>query len=445
MTLEVSCPQCSATVDLSTARQGSLVTCGSCGLKMTVGIIVTPTAAAAGTPSAAPAQPGAPQPTAPADTSALAQAAAGRTQAPSRDHTSGAREFRKLLREPTDLKVNNIEATCTTLAEWLDVKPSTIRECHEALERNDAYQVWRIPKGNSGKFREISSPTDALKHVQRRILDRLLYRIPVSNATHGFIPGRSIVTGAKVHLDFATEIVNIDLQDAFPSVSAERVRHLFVRHIKIPFLHLGRQASYDHTRDLMHMLTRLVTWNGKLPQGGPTSGYLLNVACITLDKRIFRLLDELPGTYRFTRYADDITISASNEIPKIVRQAVMKVITNCGFRANPEKVKYLRRDAGQMLEVTGLYVEKGRVRIPREKLDRYRAKIHQAAKIDKGSLTDELRLDVQSTAAFVGMVYGKLPHKIAKPYFEFLEAHGLKKPWEVRGGVTIDMYPDDDD
>lgn len=196
-----------------------------------------------------------------------------------------AREYHKLKREPFSLDLADPQQAAKTLADWIDVDPDKITQALAELDAGTAYEIWRIPKGN-GAFCKIASPSDTLKDVQRRILDRLLYRIPCSNAAHGFMPGRSIVTGAKVHLGFASEVFNVDLKDAFPSVKAQRVKQLFVRHVKVPFLHLGRYTGYDEANDLMNLLTRLVTWNGQLPQGAPTSGCLLNIACVTLDKRI---------------------------------------------------------------------------------------------------------------------------------------------------------------
>lgn len=152
-------------------------------------------------------------------------------------------------------------------------------------------------------------------------------------------------------------------------------------------------------------------------------------------------MDEAPGQFRYTRFADDLTISSNLEIPRVLRQALMKVITNSGFSANTKKTRYLRTCAGQVLEVTGLHLEKGKVRIPRERLDKYRAKIHNACQIAAGELTDEVRLDVQSTAAFVAMVYERLPNKILKPYTEFCETHGLRKPWQNKPTMPFFMYP----
>lgn len=54
------------------------------------------------------------------------------------------------------------------------------------------YRSARIPKRGIGppRWRELLVPDDATKRVQRRILHRLLDRIPVHTAAHGFERGR---------------------------------------------------------------------------------------------------------------------------------------------------------------------------------------------------------------------------------------------------------------
>ena len=334
-------------------------------------------------------------------------------------------------------------AAINHLSNWLDISSTQIKEALDSLQKGEGYNDWKIPKGNEYCFREISAPIQILKDIQRRILDRLLYRIPVSNAAHGFINGRSIVTNASYHLETAQSVLNIDLKDAFPSVKKERVKHLFVRYIKIPLKHLGEQIDHGVLNEVVEILVELTTHNGGLPQGGPCSGYLLNVACITLDKSIYRLL-QTHGTqyiqYRYTRYADDITISANAPISDMLKSEIQKAILNNGYQINPKKIHYAERKKGQRLEVTGLIIEKNKVRIPASRLDNFRANIHQASLMNTADLTPEKKLEVQSIIAFAKMVYGKVPHRLWGPYNTYLEKHGLTHPFG-RKGLQWDQYP----
>ena len=326
------------------------------------------------------------------------------------------------------------------LSNWLDISTDEITNALLQLEQGNAYTVWSIPKGKSGVYREISAPSDLLKKIQRRILDRLLYRIPVSNAAHGFVPGRSIVTNARYHLNTALSTLNLDLKDAFPSVLSSRIKHLYVRYLKIPLKHLGEDVPHAALGEAIDMLVKLTTHNGCLPQGGPCSGCLLNVACITLDKNIYRLLKNHGNSYKYTRYADDITISSSQSISPNLQDEINKIIQNCGYNINPKKVRYAERSKGQMLEVTGLILEKAKVRIPSRKLESYRVIIHQATSLSPEEITPEKRIEIQSIIAFVSMVYGKLPHRIWGPYKKYMEKFGLQYPKRATK-LYLDLYP----
>lgn len=336
---------------------------------------------------------------------------------------------------------NAQEEALAHLEIWLDVPAPYIQNALSKIDAGTGYEIWKVPKGDSNLYREITAPHEKdLKPLQRRILDRLLYRIPVSNAAHGFIPSRSIVTNATFHLKTAGAVLNLDLKDAFPSVDALRVKHLFVRYLKIPLLHLGENISHEGLDAAIDALVKLTTYNNQLPQGGPCSGYLLNMACITLDKNIYRVLSKYGNTYRYTRYADDITVSAPSAFPEGLRAEIEKVIQDSGFQVNPKKATYAVRTAGQRLEVTGLILEKDKVRIPAAKMEVFRAIIHEAGTMETQALTAEKRLEIQSILAFIKMVYGKIPHRIWGPFQEYLQKHGIAYTRKT-AKAYLDLYP----
>jgi hypothetical protein len=311
-----------------------------------------------------------------------------------------------------------------------------------AIEQKNAYEEFMIPKGSGYKFRQISAPKEEVKAFQRRVLDRLLYRIPVSNACHGFLPSRSIVTNAEFHLSVEPQIVyNLDLKDAFPTVNALWVKHLLVRYIKIPLKHLGEHVEHEALDEIIHILTKVLTHNNCLPQGSPASGYLLNISCIKLDKYVYKLLSKYEDlNIRYSRYADDLTFSSPQELPAELRQEIIKIICKCGFHANENKIKYMDRKKNQTLEVTGLILEKGMVRIPKDTLEKYRTTIFQACQSSTDQITEEKRLEIQSIVAFVSMVYHHLPYRISKPYKQFLEKHGGKPIGESKR-LSLTQYP----
>ncbi|MFD2450738.1 reverse transcriptase family protein [Ideonella paludis] len=113
-----------------------------------------------------------------------------------------------------------------------------------------------------------------------------------------------------------------------------------------------------------------------LPQGAPTSPMLTNILCRKLDRRLQGLADKLGFTY--TRYADDLTFSASEEgatrVGSLLRQ-VHHVLRSEGFTPHPDKQRVMRQGARQ--EVTGVVVN-AKPSVSRTERRKLRAALHRA-------------------------------------------------------------------
>ncbi len=269
------------------------------------------------------------------------------------------------------------------------------------------YRDFTIPK-QSGGTRRILAPDDDLKKLQRRILRRLLNRLRAHPAVMGFERNRSIVTNAKSHVGRAA-VLGMDLVDFFPSTSARRVRKYFRR------IGWNRQA--------VGILARLCCHEGGLPQGAPTSPRLSNLVNYRLDARLAGMAKKLGAVY--TRYADDITVSFSEEpdarelatdwmeeywkspwtgrriliLPetaasgniRYMRDFVRRVAGDEGYRTHGRKKTSVRRRHHCQM-VTGLVVN-DRVNLPRSTRRWLRAVEHRLklSKLPRAELPKELR------------------------------------------------------
>jgi len=242
------------------------------------------------------------------------------------------------------------------------------------------YVRFEIPK-KAGGTRRISAPMPKLKKAQRWILDHVLAKVAIHDAAHGFRQKRSIVTNARPHVG-ATIVANVDLKDFFPTVRYPRVKGLF------------RALGYSEaTASIFALLCTepdveevvlddksyfVATGARHLPQGAPTSPAITNLLCRRLDRRLTGAAKALGFTY--TRYADDLTLSAAGPGPhdagKMLRR-VRWLVAQEGFRAHPDKTRILRR--GRQQEVTGVVVN-DRTSVDRATLRRFRALLFQ---IDK--------------------------------------------------------------
>ena len=238
-----------------------------------------------------------------------------------------------------------------------------------------AYARFAIAKRGGGT-RQILAPDRATKALQRRILQRLLGRLPVHPSAHGFERGRSIVSNASPHVGRPV-VLRLDVHDFFASTSTRRIRRLY------------RVLGWD--REAAKILTRLTTLDGGLPQGAPTSPRLANLVNVQLDARLAGLARALGATY--TRYADDLTFSFevddTAEIHDVIR-ASKRFLAREGYRLHEGRKLRIRRRHERQL-VTGLVVNQ-RAALPRARRRWLRAVEHHVRVGRPATLTeDQLR------------------------------------------------------
>ncbi|GLK54079.1 hypothetical protein JOD31_001246 [Methylopila capsulata] len=245
------------------------------------------------------------------------------------------------------------------------------------LSRISHYQRFAIAK-KTGGVRQISAPMPRLKRAQYWILDALLGHAAVHDAAHGFVRGRSIVTNAARHVG-RDVVVNLDLKDFFPTLDFRRVKGKFrgLGYAEPVATVLALICTEPDVDEIEIDGERLFAARGprRLPQGAPTSPLLTNLICARLDARLTGLAASLGFVY--TRYADDMTFSASGEAAAKVGamlKFVNEIVAAEGFVVHPDKTRVMRRGGRQ--EVTGLVVNE-RVAVPRDVLRRFRALLHQ--------------------------------------------------------------------
>lgn len=280
------------------------------------------------------------------------------------------------------------------LAEFLNIEYKQLRSLtyHRDVVKFDNYTRYTIPKKKGG-VRNIAAPKKTLKNVQRMILEEILSKIEVSGCAHGFIKGKSVVSGAKGHKNHAKPelLINIDLENFFPTITFERVRGMFQN-----FGYSGYVASllamictYCERMDMeiKGETVYVKTSDRILPQGSPASPMITNIISNKLDKRLNGLALKYDFTY--SRYADDMSFSfnkdniiLSNEedinVGKVLG-IISKIIREEGFSINSEKTKFLRENNRQA--ITGIVINNDEIGVPKKWVKNLRAAIHNASKL----------------------------------------------------------------
>jgi hypothetical protein len=290
---------------------------------------------------------------------------------------------------------------------------------HREVESASHYRFWTIPK-RDGSRRSIMAPKPMLKAAQRWILHRVLERLPVHQAAHGFLRARSIASNAAVHAG-AEVIVKLDIRDFFPTITFRRVKGLLTK-AGLPenVAVLCALIATEPPRELVEFRGRtlfVATGPRCLPQGAPTSPAITNAICSRLDRRLSGLARTFGFVY--TRYADDLTFSyrdapmnpseSRSRTPAPIGallRGVDTILRSEGFKLHGRKTSVMRAGASQ--RVTGLVVNQAPAPAPPVRVSRKVVRNLEAAIFNrengrppKGS---ESLSELKGLAAFVHMV-----------------------------------------
>lgn len=236
---------------------------------------------------------------------------------------------------------------CKRIRELLNLLQQDKRELDRMADL-PGYRTFFIPKEEEG-VRKIEAPDIKLKNVQSLLNFYLqcVYHILRPESSYGFTMTtkddpfpRTIYTNAQHHLG-AEYVLNLDLKDFFHTIPIARVKSLF------------EEKPFRFTEKAADLLARLCTYQGRLPMGAPTSPIISNLVCLDLDHKIEAVAKK--HGWKFTRYADDITLSSATAFGEDHVARILEVITSEGFEPHTEKLRHFHRNDPPV--VTGLLLK----------------------------------------------------------------------------------------
>lgn len=257
------------------------------------------------------------------------------------------------------------------LADFLCIPRSKLTHILYVRKTDSYYSSFTIPKHN-GKSRTICGPSDELMELQRKLATQLwIYQKSIweskgisPNISHAFEKEKSIITNAKIHRN-KRYVLNLDLEDFFDSFHFGRVQGYFEK---------NRYFLLEH--EVAVVIAQIACYQGRLPQGAPSSPIITNLICQSLDIQLLKISKEFKLDY--TRYADDLTFSTNDkhfiEHCHEFLSIVQSVIQRSGFKINEQKTRLQFRDSRQ--EVTGLIVNK-KLNVSRAYVRETRAMAHE--------------------------------------------------------------------
>lgn len=263
--------------------------------------------------------------------------------------------------------------------------------------------------------RTIYKPSKKLKEFHSFLSGFLLEHLPVDQSvSFAYRKGATLLQAVAPHAR-SRAFYQTDLERFFDSITSDLIRSVLER---------SATPVSDLAEHIDHIL-RLLTVKGRLPIGYSTSPTLSNACLLGFDKRLAAISKE--RHWIFTRYADDIIISADDR--QSIRDA-SGVIKDClaselgdGFSLNPNKSKLTT--VGRKVKLLGLVIlPTGAITIDRDVRNKIESWLHfyvrdrsRLAKIFQEERGEGMDEGLQRLSGLVSYAFATDP-----PYLEKLRA-----------------------
>jgi len=273
----------------------------------------------------------------------------------------------------------------------LDLDLTTIEAAWSACrESGRGYFVQRFKQAPTGKIREIHTPRPAVYQVQKQILKRVLYTLPISPSAYGGVPKRSHIGAARSHLLHPGEVIQTDIVDAFGSTTYGEVSKMLRRALKPVLWALALKR--DERNLIVGWLTHMMVINPsggrypRLPLGTPTSMAAFNLVWAEIDAEIIKICHDLcPSTpIRYTRYVDDLTFSGDTPVSQELLPRLRHLLRGYHYQLNEEKTRRAPRDQAV---VHGLCWRDGQLDLPDSSIINLSRRAHRLNELVVGTPT----------------------------------------------------------
>ncbi len=205
----------------------------------------------------------------------------------------------------------------------------------------NAFGYKKYRKKINNKRRELREPTSQLKRIQETIKERLMC-IPVSLSSTAGKKGDSAERNAEMHR-YNPYLITLDIKSAYPSIDTHRVFKCLEGALGKPLdIWAPLLETPENKKLFIEALTHLCVSENELPQGAPTSNQIQNIVMRGFDTEIEKKLPELSVSgYKYSRYADDLTISYKHHHTKDVLEEQFSTYQKILESKNKTEIKTL--------------------------------------------------------------------------------------------------------
>lgn len=230
----------------------------------------------------------------------------------------------------------------------------------------DSVESFYLPRvlRTANKQRPIDIPIGNLAVLQRRIATKIFRDFTPHFSSFGGVRGRSALDNAKAHVS-RRFLAKLDIRNFYPSVHYAWVQRFF-------------EQRHGCSPPVASILRRLTTFKKGLPQGTCTSPALADQLMQAVDHRITSAVK--PHGVVYTRFVDDITLSANFSLRKLL-PLIVKILHDKGLHVHPQKTAFFSPDKERV--VTG-YACRTRVGVPNEYIAGVVTQLRQAKEYSIG-------------------------------------------------------------
>ena len=266
------------------------------------------------------------------------------------------------------------------LESLLTIEPGGLKNIQYAIQ----YRSFEIDKKNTNEKRKITAPAKTIKAVQARIL-ALLQRIERPEWLISGECGKCYIDNGKAHMD-ANYMLAVDIKKFYDNCRRDGVYHFFRNRMKTE-------------PDVAKILTDIVTYNGGIPTGCPTSQLVAYYAY----EDMFMEINKCAECYgcRFTLYVDDMTFSSVTPFPtEKLKQEIDVILRRYGHKPKYRKVKYYSKNEAK--PITGTIVTSDhRLDVPNQLQKKVYDNFQLAKKLNEQQAAEET---IKVTLALMGQI-----------------------------------------
>lgn len=214
------------------------------------------------------------------------------------------------------------------------------------IVKTDKFDNPKLKLNGEPKTRIINPSRNRLKVIQKRLQLNVLQQLEMPDYAYGAIKGKDNLTNAKRHLGKKYKFTT-DLRDFYPSISNRIVNQMLLN------------EGFSPT--VAHLITRLTTYKGYVPQGAPTSSTIANLVFKSTGDKLSDLAKRIDAT--FTSFVDDLTFSSPEDFKEVLPEILSIIAEN--HRISHSKTNYSRNP-----NITGVHVMNNHLMLPKSFMDK---------------------------------------------------------------------------